>query len=393
MALINKQNQNGNTLKFSVTDSFPLILTTEILKYCKDYKILKTIQSTSSTINNLFTCPRQSIWKQLCHLNRYKCVLKKESGCILKRNRSIWETIYYQNWIVDMNWNNKMFETIRLASTNNRLVKMVNGGTVLGLSFSLDSKEVSASILDFKNGGLMIRSMKISGQVTSSCLLRGLLILGKSCGSMTIFRLSENTEITVKFHSKEITSIILFESFIVSGDIGGQIIKSKADIATTIAPIILYQSDSGVTALNQNGKEIFAATVNGILIKISFRNNDKIFIEKFNFSEFGSINCIASADDLLILGTDTGKLNVLNRRTSQQTIKLLTNSPITSIATDSKRIISGHFDGTVSIYTIETENMFIEHFGDKAPVWSVGIDEISFLSSSLNGTVLLRRLL
>ena len=38
MALINKQNTNPIT---SFIDSFPLIVTTEILKHCQDYEILK----------------------------------------------------------------------------------------------------------------------------------------------------------------------------------------------------------------------------------------------------------------------------------------------------------------------------------------------------------------
>ena len=97
---------------------------------------------------------------------------------------------------------------------------------------------------------------------------------------------------------------------------------------------------------------------------------------------------------MIILGTDTGKVNILNQSKSLQTSKLLRNSPITSIASNSKRIISGHFDGTITIYTIETGNIFVEDSGGKmAPIWSVGIDEISFISSSLNGEIILRSFL
>lgn len=387
MALvINKQINDHDSL------SFPLILTTtEILNHCNDYEILKMIQLTSSKINDLFTCPSQSVWKQLCHRKRYKFPLKREAArCLFRQSKMIWETIYYQNWRVERNWNDKIYETVQLANPEKRLVKMVNGGTVLGLSVSLDPTDGSVKILDLKHD--IQRSKKASGQITSSCLQSGLLIIGKSCGSMTIFRLTENTENTAKLHSKEITSIILYKDFIVSGDIGGQIIKTSQ--IDPIIPIVLYQSDSGITGLHQNGNEIFATTINGDLIEISHRNNGTIHVKRLDFGEFGSINCITGTkDELIILGTDSGKLNILNRRRGQQTIKLLKASPIISIAADSKRIISGHFDGTISIYTLATGKVFIDDFGGMAPVWSVGIDEISFISSSLSGKVLLRQFL
>lgn len=381
--ILNKQIQINDPL------SFPLILTVEILNHCKDYEILKTIQSTSSKINDLFMCPSQSIWKQLCQRNRYKFLLKKEARCLFEQTKIIWETIYYQNWRVEMNWNENIYETIQLVNKEKRLVKIVNGGTVLGLTFSLDPTDSSVNILDLKGG--YHRSRNISGQITSSCLQSGLLIIGKSCGSMTILRLTDNSEITIKLHSKEITSIILYKDSIVSGDIGGQIIKiNHNEPIDRIIPMVLYQSDSGITGLQQSWSKIFATTISGILIEISQRTNDTIHIKKLDFGEFGSINCIAGTDELVILGTYSGNLNILNRRKKQQTVQLLKDSPIISIATDLKRIIAGHFDGTISIYTIETGKVFTANCGETAPVWSVGIDEISFISFSLNGKILLR---
>ena len=390
MSLINKQTNVSDSIS-NLIEPFPLILTTEILKHCQDYKILKKIQSISARINDLFTCPSQSVWKQLCHRNKFKYLLEKETRSFIRKNKMIWETIYYQNWRVEMNWIKKDYERIRIqfTSLNGRLVKMINGGTVLGLSLTVDSTDSHIKILDLKRGCSEIRSRRVSGQITSSCLQGGILILGKSCGSMTITKLSETTEMTLKLHSKEITSIIMYNDFIISGDIGGQIIKSKQNYQS-----VLYQSDSGITGLHRNGKEILATTINGILIIISIKKDDKISIKKFDFGEFGSINCIFCTDEMIILGTDTGKVNILNQSKSLQTSKLLRNSPITSIASNSKRIISGHFDGTITIYTIETGNVFVEDSGGKmAPIWSVGIDEISFISSSLNGEIILRSFL
>ena len=80
---------------------------------------------------------------------------------------------------------------------------MINGGTVLGLSIPVNTLDESVKIVDLKSGGKEIRSKLVSGQITSSCLQGGMLILGKNCGSMTIIKLSDNTEITVKFHSKK----------------------------------------------------------------------------------------------------------------------------------------------------------------------------------------------
>ena len=384
MALINKQSSSSIT---SLIDSFPLIVTTEILKHCQDYEILKKIQSTSASINDLFTCPSQSVWKQLCQRNRYKYLLKKEAKCLIKINKMVWETIYYQNWRVEMNWNKKIYEIVRLNCSDRRLVKMINGGTVLGLSLPVNTLDESVKIIDLKSGGKEIRSKRVSGQITSSCLQGGMLILGKNCGSMTIMKLSDNTEKTVKFHSKEVTAIIMYDDYVISGDIGGQIIKSKEN-----DPMVLYQSDTGITGLHRKGQEIIATTINGILIVIYLKKDEGIGIRRFYFDEFGSINCVTCTDNFIILGTDSGNLNILNNRKKQKSVRLLRNSPITSIASDSKRIIAGHFDGTVTIYTVETEdiNVFEDGIG---PIWSVGIDETSFVSTSLNGEIIMRSFL
>lgn len=391
--MINKQL---DSFLDSILDSFPLILTTEILSHCKDYEILKSIQNKFSKINDLFTCPSQAVWKQLCQHHRYKYLLEK--NCLLRRS-FIWEMIYYQNWRVELNWIKMNCEIIRLINPERNLIKLMNDGTSLGLSYSLDSKLVK--IVDLKNGGKPIGEYRNhSGQITSSCLEGGKLILGKSCGSLTIFKISERTEITIKLHSKEITSIILYEEdFIISGDISGQIFKTThhtQDIGNKST--LLCKNDSGITGLHRKGREIFATTMDGILIKILIRKrDDEIIIKKMNcFDSFGGINCITSTDELLILGTDSGILNILRYGKKgldqKQDEKNKRAAPIISIATDSKRIISGHLDGTISILAIETGEEGVYRWGN-APIWSVGIDEVSFITASLDGEVILRNFL
>lgn len=194
--------KNNENIK---SDLFSLILINELLKYCNDYKTLKTIQMSASSLNDLFTCPSQTVWKQLCQRNEYTFLLRKESKCLWKRSILIWESIYYQNWKVDLNWNCKKYEFVNLSQMyKDGLVKMFSTGLSVSIPIEVDG---IIKIWDFKRG-IIIDSRKVTGLITSSCLQGNLLVLGKSCGSMTVMRVfctNVKEENTVKYHSKEIS--------------------------------------------------------------------------------------------------------------------------------------------------------------------------------------------
>lgn len=375
--------------KTKESESFPSLLLNELLKHCDDYETLKTIQLSTSALNNLFTCPSQSIWKQLCLRNRYTFLLKQEARCLLRRTRLIWESIYYQNWKVDLNWSNKRCENKTIFSGS--LIKLVNSS----LGILLPVVDGNVSICDLKRG-VNLFSKRVKGQVTSSNLQGNWLVLGKSCGSMTIFKVfsADTLEFTVKHHSKEISALLIDikENSVISGDVGGQIIKSNIGNIGRIS--ILYQGESGVTGLHLKDEIIFVTTMDGSLIKIFKTKGECFKIKVYNFNNFGSINCISSyGTDSIVLGTDSGNLITLNSKNikADQRIEHLTDSPIISLASSLKRIAAGHFNGKISVLCakIREKNMFNE-FG---PVWSLGIDDTSLISCSLNGGTILRNFL
>lgn len=377
--------------KNSKTDLFSLILTNELLKHCNDYNTLKTIQMSASSLNDLFTCPSQTVWKQLCHRNKYNFLLKKGTRCLWKRSILIWESIYYQNWKVDFNWDNKKYEILDLSKMfKDGLMKMVN--TTLSVSIPIKNGG-DVSIWDLKRIRVL-DSRKVTGLITSSCLQGNLLVLGKSCGSMTVLRVlcSLKEEKTMKYHSKEISYIIIDikNNCIISADIGGQIIQSSLDDAV---PIVLYHnpSGSGITGLILRNNYILATSIDSSLIKISLQSNQK---RKIGFEDFGSINCITCYNLHIIMGTDSGKLILLHK--DKVKIFKTRDSPIISIDTSSKRIAVGHFDGTISVFKIKDDSLhllFTETEINKGPVWSLAMDEINLGSCSLNGEIIMRTFL
>lgn len=387
--VLKKNNQN------SASDLFPLILLKDLLKYCNDYGTLKTIQQSTTTLNDLFTCPSQLIWKQLCARKRYHYLLKREARCLLKRSSLIWETIYYQNWKLDRNWMNKRYEISDLGKKiglNKNLTRMINGRASIGLSIPIDFENENISLWDFKRG-LLLSSELLKGQVTSSCLQGNYLVLGKSCGSMTIIKMftSEKWTRTVKHHSKEISAIAidLKDESIVSGDVCGQVIVCKIDGD----PIVLYQhpSHSGITALLLQPDCYLATTIDGYLLEFKSKRSTKSFC----FTELGSINCIAESNESVLMGTDSGKLIVAKRRRGFSFEETGNTSPIISIAADAKKVVTGHFDGSITAFSIKLDGslrkLFTENGVNRGAVWSIGIDEQTLLSCSLNGEVILRR--
>lgn len=370
------------------SNSFHSLLLNELLKHCNDYDTLKTIQLSTSVLNDLFTCPSQSVWKQLCTRNRYTFLLKQEARCLLRSTKLVWESIYYQNWKVNLNWSNEKCENVTLFSGS--LTKIINSS--LGISIPLDLVDGTVSICDLKRG-LKLFSKRIDGQVTSSNLQGSWLVLGKSCGSMTVIKIfsSDQMELTFKHHSKEISAILIDikDDSIISGDIGGQIIKSNIKDLSTIT--VMYQCDSGVTGLHFKDDFIFVTTMDGSLIKI-FRSKEKgndFKFKKFDFSLYGSINCISSCGiDSIVLGTDSGNLITLNAKNAHK-IEYLSASPIISIASLTKRIAAGHFDGKISVFKNGEKTLFTE----MGPVWSLGIDETNLISCSLKGETILRNFL
>ena len=377
--------------KNSKIDLFSLILTNELLKHCNDYKILKTIQMSASSLNHLFTCPSQTVWKQLCHRNKYTFLLKKEARCLWKRSIFIWESIYYQNWKVDLNWDNKKYEIMDLSKMiKDGLMKMFN--TALGIYIPIEIDGLM-KIWDFKRGAVL-DSHKVTGLITSSCLQGNLLVLGKSCGSMTVLKLVSNLqeEKTMKYHSKEVSFIIIDikGNCIISADIGGQIIKSSLD---DLVPIVLYHSPSGsgITGLILRKNHILATSIDSSLIKISLQNNET---QRIGFEDFGSINCITSQKEFIFMGTDSGKLIVLYE--AKVKIFETRDSPIISIATNSKIVSVGHFDGIITVFRMKIDSLqklFTETEINKGAVWSLAMDEINLISCSLNGEIILRTFL
>ena len=377
--------------KNSKIDLFSLILTNELLKHCNDYKTLKTIQISASSLNDLFTCPSQTVWKQLCHRNNYNFLLKKENKCLLKKAALIWESIYYQNWKVDYNWDTKTYEVLDFSKMfTDSLIKMVNAALSVSIPIKNDG---NVCILDFKRAKIL-DSRKVTGLITSSCLQGNLLVIGKSCGSMTILKVLCNLqeEKTMKYHSKEISYIMIDikNNCIISADIGGQIIMSSL---IDEVPKVLYHNPTGagITGLIIKKNYILATSIDCSLIKISLKS-DKT--RKIAFDDFGSINCIANLNSIIIMGSDSGKLIIIHK----EKVKSIEtrDSPIISLAADSKRISVGHFDGTVLVYTIMDDTLrllFVETDKNKGAIWSVAMDEISLISCSLNGEVMLRTFL
>lgn len=378
--------------KNSRTDLFSLIITNELLKHCTDYKILKTIQLSASSLNHLFTCPSQTVWKQLCHRNRYNFLLIKEARCLWKRSIFIWESIYYQNWKVNLNWDSKKYEIVDLSKMMFKecLMKMIN--TTLGISIPIEMNGL-LKIWDLKRAAV-IESRSVTGLITSSCLQGNLLVLGKSCGSMTVIKLLSNIqeEKTMKYHSKEISFIIIDYkgNSIISADIGGQIIKSGPD---DLVPLVLYHnpSGSGITGLILRNNHLLATSIDSSLIKISLQTNE---IQRIGFESFGSINCITSQNEFIFMGTDSGKLIVLYK--AKIKVFETRDSPIISIATNSKRVSVGNFNGTITVFRMKTDSLhplFTEAEINKGAVWSLAMDEINLISCSLNGEIILRTFL
>lgn len=377
------------------SDLFPLIFMNDLLKYFNDYGTLKTIQQSTTALNDLFICPSQLIWKQLCSRNRYHYVLRKESRCLLKRFSLIWETIYYQNWKLDRNWINKQYEIMDIGKKmriNKNLTRMINGRASIGLSIHLE--DLNVRLWDFKRGTLLF-SEQVHGQVTSSCLQANYLALGMKNGSMTIIKLFTNDKWTrtVKYHSKEISAVFidLREETIVSGDVGGQIIKFKILESN---PEIVYQtaSGSGITALLLQSDHLLGTTIDGYFIKLGSKS-----IKRYCFSYLGSINCMAESNDKVLMGTDSGKLIVSNRRQGFRFEETSSESPIISIAADATKIVTGHFDGSITAFSVKLDGslkkLFTENNVNKGAVWSVGIYEQGLVSCSTNGEVILRRFL
>jgi hypothetical protein len=386
MALVLAKKDNN-----SKTNLFSLILTNELLKHCNDYNTLKTIQMSASSLNDLFTCPSQTVWKRLCHRYKYNFLLKKEVRCLWKKSVLIWESIYYQNWKVDFNWDNKKYEISDLSKIfKDSLMKMVN--TALSISIPTEN-DGNISIWDIRRAKVL-HSHKVSGLITSSCLQGNLLILGKSCGSMTLLRVLCNLqeEKTIKYHSKEISYIIvdIKNNFIISADIGGQIIKSSL---TDTVPIVLYNnsSGSGITGLILRNNSILATSIDASLIKISLQNHET---KKIGFEDFGSINCITCNNSHILMGNDSGQVLLLYK----DKIKIFEtrDSPIISISTNSKRVSVGHFNGTISVFTIDDDSLrplFTETKVSKGAVWSLAMDETNLISCSLHGELILRTFL
>jgi hypothetical protein len=384
LVLVKKDNN-------SKTDLFSLILTNELLKHCNDYNTLKTIQMSASSLNYLFTCPSQTVWKRLCHRYKYNFLLKKEARCLWKRSVLIWESIYYQNWKVDFNWDNKKYEISDLNKIfKDSLMKMVN--TTLSISIPIES-DGFISIWDVKRVKILY-SHKVSGLITSSCLQGNLLILGKSCGSITVLKVlcSLQEEKTIKYHSKGISYIIvdIKNNCIISADIGGQIIKSSLNDAV---PIVLYHnsSGSGITGLILRNNSILATSIDASLIEISLQNYKT---KKIGFDNFGSINCISSNNSHILMGNDSGQLLLLYKGK----IKIIetADSPIISISANSKRVSVGHFNGTISVLIIDGDSLrplFTETKVCKGAVWSLAMDEINLISCSLQGELILRTFL
>ena len=387
MALVIKKND-----KNSRSDLFSLILTSEILKHCNDYKTLKTIQMSTTALNDLFTCPSQAVWKQLCHKNKYSFLLRKEAKCLWKRSILIWESIYYQNWKVDFNWNTKKYEIVDLSKMfKDGLMKMVNAYLSISIPIEIDG---ILRIWDLKRG-ILLDSRKVKGLVTSSCLQGNLLVLGKVCGSMTVLKIFCNLEEekTMKHHSKEISSIVIDikNGYIISADIGGQIIRSSL---IDSVPVILYHSSSGsgVTSLILKKDYIFATSMDSSLIKVSIQNKE---FKKWEFKDCGSINCMTTLNSIILMGTDSGTVLMTNKG-KVGVFETTRNSPIISIAANSKRVSVGHFDGTVTVFTHKNgilEPLFVETQKNKGAIWSLAMDEISLVSCALNGEIILRNFL
>lgn len=182
-------------------------------------------------------------------------------------------------------------------------------------------------------------------------------------------------------------------NFIISADIGGQIIKSTL---TETVPEILYHNStgSGITCVILRDDQIMATSIDNSMIKISL--SSKEILKKSFESDLGSINCIASLNSFILMGTDSGKLIVLSKMGRIKFIETRRNSPIISIAANSKRIAIGHFDGSITVFTFKGESfkpLFTEIGTSKGAIWSLAIDEISLISCSLNCEVILRKFL
>jgi len=72
------------------------------------------------------------------------------------------------------------------------------------------------------------------------------------------------------------------------------------------------------------------------------------------------------------------------------------DSPIISIATNSKIVSVGHFDGTITVFRMKIDSLqplFTETEINKGAVWSLAMDEVNLISCSLNGEIILRTFL
>lgn len=394
----------ANTSNKSESESFSTIIT-ELVKWCDDYEVLKTIQSSTSVINDLFTCPSQSIWKQLCARSRFTMLLKRESKSIIKRSKLVWESIYYQNWRVNFNWMNNKYALHDISASFGGkeaiLMKMIN--TAIGISIVprlgqyFDVSEVT--LWDLKRGNPM-EMVQVRGQVTCTALKGNKLAFGMACGSIQISTVLCNEKLqegsVVKIHSKGVSSIVIEKDFIVSADVGGQILSFPIKFQSTDSPIVLFDGQSsGITSLLVKGQVIYAATQDGSLISIN-RAFPNPIVKRETFSESGSINCILEFDGNLYLGADSGdviRTNWKGKRISTfRQGSSTSSSPIVCMATDlKKRIAVGQFNGAISILSMGLKSLksSSEHVSRNGPIWSLGIDEVSLLSSSINGQILL----
>ena len=120
---------------------------------------------------------------------------------------------------------------------------------------------------------------------------------------------------------------------------------------------------------------------------------------KIDLDSFGSLNCIERGDGhKIIIGTDSGKV-IMAKEAEFQILETDCDSPITAMAvTNDFRIVIGHFNGTISAFKFKSKDngwykCFKEDDPSNGPIWSFGIDEVSMISCSLNGSVVLRKYL
>lgn len=376
----------------------------DLLKHCTDYSTLKTVQKSSSVMNALFTCPSQTVWRQLCKQQNYQNLLDRAS----KRNNRVWECLYYQNWKVDRNWLGAVFilallelglDALHKRPFRNHLnavmadlrpsqniLSFVNGGVSFAVSFAADLSDGFVSLWDLRRGMRLDRCRSF-GAISSFLLHKNTLYLGKHDGLIQLCSFLKEPQ-TIRIHPAEVTVIIAgWNESIISANAQGSIVQCSLDGSQ---PKELYRHpDSSInTLLLLNEETLFAGTDNGCLIKLVPDSTIKIYY----FYEFGALNCLTRNGEAgLLIGTDSGRVLGFDVE-SEQLIEIMINDqePITAISADKKRLAVGCFDGTVVVLEIEGFREILRlknHFG---PIWSIGIDACYLLTSSLDGIALSR---